>query len=725
MHTLPISFGTGEAVDSQSKVVSFRETGSVGIIQIDNPPVNALRHEVRAGLVEFLSQAGNNPRIKVLLVMAGGNLFSAGADLKEFDGLIKDPTLQQVQAAIEAAPIPVVAAIQGLALGGGLELAMACHYRVAHKGAKLGLPEITLGIIPGAGGTQRLPRLIGARPALDMILSGAPITALEAKTKGLVDEVVDGDLREHALAFCERLVGDGTGPRPTRELSTAADGLDESGIAEVLRIHARTLKGRTTQALVIEAVKASTRPFSEGIAVEAALAQKSLASRESQALRHIFFAERDSSKVDGISKRADQPEIKRVAVVGAGTMGSGIAIAFADAGRKVILVDNTDAALVRSREIIRATYDSSVKRGRIAREIAEERMAAIGHSAKLADVAQADLVVEAVFEDMDLKKQVLSSLDRLVPAERVIATNTSTLSVTELGRATAHPSRVLGMHFFVPAHASKLLEIVRGQDTALETLATALHVAKLLRKVPVVSGDAFGFIGNRMMLDGYFREAEQLLLEGASPLQVDTALEQFGFAMGPQRVTDLGGNDVGTKVRLQLYQRESRPDPYFVIADRLTELGRLGQKTGRGFYRYADGGREALPDSEVISLIEGLAAERGIARRQISDDEIVERCVLALINLGAMVLEEGIANRAADIDVVWTSGYGFPRHLGGPMFYADTLGLRHVANRIRYYHERLGYYWRPAELILQLAAENSSFEQRDRQRETAGSKAAQ
>jgi 3-hydroxyacyl-CoA dehydrogenase len=711
-------------VGTQSKVVSFGETGFVGLIHIDNPPVNALNHDVRAGLLEFLSQAEKNPRIKVLLVMAAGNLFSAGADLKEFDGPFKDPTLQQLQAAIEAAPIPVVAAIQGLALGGGLELAMACHYRVAHKGAKLGLPEITLGIIPGAGGTQRLPRLIGARPALDMILSGSPIAALEAKGKGLVDEVVDGDLREHALAFCERLVRGGLGPRPTCDRPPAADGLDESGIAEALRTHARTLKGRTTPALVIEAIKASKLPFSEGIAVEAALGQKSLVSRESQALRHMFFAERDSGKLDGISKHSAQPEIQRVAVVGAGTMGSGIAIAFADAGRKVTLIDNADAALVRSREIIRATYDSSVKRGRITREIANERMAGISASATLADVAEADLVVEAVFEDMDLKKEVLSRLDCLVPAERVIATNTSTLSVTELGRATAHPSRVLGMHFFVPAPASKLLEIVRGQDTALETLATALHVAKLLRKVPVVAGDAFGFIGNRMMLDGYFREAEQLLLEGASPLQVDTALEQFGFAMGPQRVSDLGGNDVGTKVRLQLYQRESRPDPYFVIADRLTDLGRLGQKTGRGFYRYEGSGREALPDSEVIALIESLAAERGIVRRQISDDEIVERCILALINVGALVLDEGIATRAADIDVVWTSGYGFPRHLGGPMFYADTLGLPHVADRIRYYHERLGHYWRPAELIRRLATENSSFEQRDRQRESGACKAA-
>lgn len=325
-------------------------------------------------------------------------------------------------------------------------------------------------------------------------------------------------------------------------------------------------------------------------------------------------------------------------------------------------------------------------------------------------------MIEAVFEDMDLKKEVLSSLDSILPGDRIIATNTSTLSVSELGLATANPNRVLGLHFFVPAHASKLLEVVRGKNTAPETLAAALQVARLLKKVPVVSADAFGFIGNRMMLDGYFREAEQLLLEGASPKEVDMALEQFGFAMGPQRVSDLGGNDVGTKVRIQLYKRQKRPDPYFVIADRLTELGRLGQKTGRGFYRYENGGREALPDSEVTSLIESLAAERGMVRRPIADEEIVERSLLALINVGAMVLEEGVAARASDIDVVWTSGYGFPRHLGGPMFYADTLGLRHVADRIRRYHEKLGHYWRPSRLIERLAHANSSFERWDREK---------
>ncbi len=615
--------------------------------------------------------------------------------------------------------MPVVAAINGLALGGGLELAMACHYRIAHKSAKLGLPEITLGIIPGAGATQRLPRLIGARAALEMILSGTPISADEARSKGLVDEVAEGDLRVAALNLCERLVQNGLGPRPTRDLSVAA-GLSESDIAEALRTHARTLKGRTTQTFVIDAIKASALPFAEGIAVEAELARKSLASRESHALLHIFFAERESGKVAGLPARGEEPEIKRVAIIGAGTMGSAIAIAFADAGRKVTLIDNTEAALERSRGIIASTYASNVKRGRIVQEIAGERIARITAGTELAAAADADIVIEAVFEDMDLKKEVLSTLDSILPSAlpsaRLIASNTSTLSVTELGRATAHPSRVVGLHFFAPANVTRLLEIVRGNDTAGATLATALHVAKLLKKVPVVSGDAFGFIGNRMMLDGYFREAEQLLLEGASPMQVDTALEQFGFAMGPQRVSDLGGNDVGTKARIQLYKRESRPDPYFVIADRLTELGRLGQKTGRGFYRYESGSRDAMPDPEVTALIETLASQRGrgIVRRQIGDDEIVERCLLALINVGAMVLEAGIASRASDIDVVWTSGYGFPRHLGGPMFYADTLGLSQVVKRIRYYHESLGHYWRPAGLLERLAASNSTFKQWDR-----------
>ncbi|HEY1659209.1 MAG TPA: 3-hydroxyacyl-CoA dehydrogenase NAD-binding domain-containing protein [Candidatus Sulfotelmatobacter sp.] len=701
-------------LSSSSEAATFEQRDFIGIIRIDNPPVNALSQGVRAGIAGAVAAANRNSHLKVLLLISGGSMFSAGADLNEFDTGIAEPSLQKVQAAVESSPLPVVAAIHGLALGGGLELAMACHYRVAHRSARLGLPEITLGIVPGAGGTQRLPRLIGARAALDMILSGAPVTAADARAKGLVDDVVEGDLLEGALRFCRQLVHDARGLRPTRDL-VPGKVLDESEIAEAMRAHARALRGRTTQTLVVEAIKASVLPFAEGAAVETELANKSLVSRECLALRHIFFAERESGKVDGVPKPVEQARIERVAIIGAGTMGSGIAIAFADSGCRVTLIDNSESVIARSRENLRSLYDSGVKRGRVSQETANERIDRIATSLSLEDAASADVVIEAVFEDLGLKKEILSRVDQIVQPDRLIASNTSTLSLTELGRATAHPSRVAGLHFFVPAHASKLLEIVRGRDTSPEMLSTALHIAKLLKKIPVVSGDAFGFIGNRMMLDGYFREAEQLLLEGATPVQVDTALEKFGFAMGPQRVSDLGGNDVGTKVRIQLFKREKRPDPYFVIADRLTELGWLGQKTGRGFYRYETGQRDAHPDPEVDDLICALASERNIQRRAIGDDEIIERCLLALINVGAMVLEEGIASRASDIDVVWTSGYGFPRYLGGPMFYADALGLDHIARRIRYYHERLGHYWRPAALIEQLAADHSNFERWDRQ----------
>jgi 3-hydroxyacyl-CoA dehydrogenase len=693
----------------------LEEVDFVGLIRFDNPPVNAINHAVRAGLAETITGAANNPYTRTLLILSSGDLFSAGADVNEFDDPVKEPSQQAVQAMIEAVRIPVVAAIHGLALGGGLELAMACHYRVAHTDAKLGLPEITLGIIPGAGGTQRLPRLIGARAALDMMLSGTSISSADAKAKGLVDEVVTGDLREAALAFCRRLIHSGARPRPTCNRAVPSDGFDENSIAEVLRAHSRTLKGRTTQNLVIEALKAARLPFSQGLVIQSELARRSLRTRESQALRHLFFAERNCGKVKGIPAAAPlPPEIKRIAVIGAGTMGSGIAMALANAGREVTLIDNDESALARGQETIRSTYVSSVNRSRMDQQTAEERMGRITSSMATADAGSTDLVIEAVFEDMDLKKKVLSRLDSLLPPPRLIATNTSTLSITQLGRATAHPSRVLGLHFFAPAHVTRLLEIVRGSDTSPEILGTALQIAKLLRKVPVVSGDAFGFIGNRMMLDGYFREAEQLLLEGASPMQVDTALENFGFAMGPQRVSDLGGNDVGAKARIELRKQESRPDPYFVIADRLTQLRRLGQKTGRGFYCYEPGSRDALSDPEVSNIIEELASDRKLKRRQISDEEIVERCVLALINVGAIVLDEGIAARAADIDVVWTSGCGFPRHLGGPMFYADTLGLGHIAPRLRHYSMKLGQYWRPAALIERLARDNSSFAQWDR-----------
>ncbi|HME37687.1 MAG TPA: 3-hydroxyacyl-CoA dehydrogenase NAD-binding domain-containing protein [Steroidobacteraceae bacterium] len=705
------------SVQSES-TVTYTLQGSVGVAEISNPPVNAINRAVRSGLSAALDRAVSDPGAKALLIVSAGRVFMAGADITEFGGAAGGPTLQELEAALEAAPLPVVAAIQGMALGGGLELAMSCHYRIASPDAKLGLPEITLGLIPGAGGTQRLPRLIGAGHALDMMLSGAPISAAQGAERGLIDEVAAGDLREAAMVFCRRLVMEGQGPRPTRDL-TVREALSDAVAAEALAKHARTIKGLTAPSLVVDAIKAASLPFDQGMRVEAKLADHSLELRESHALRHLFFAERLAGKTPGTSGDALAP-IRTAAVIGAGTMGGGIAQAFADAGLSVILVDSEDAALKRGIETIRSNYAASVKRGRIDQPTADQRLGRITPSTNLADAGTADVVIEAVFEDMDIKKRVLRALDALVPPERLIASNTSTLSVTELARATAHPRRFAGLHFFSPAHIMKLLEIVRGEDTAPQTLGVALQVSRVLKKIAVVANDGFGFIGNRMMLDGYFREAEQLMLEGASPGEVDSALERFGFAMGPQRVSDLGGTDVGTKARAQLYKRENRPDPYFVIADELTRLGRLGQKSGSGFYRYASGGRDALPDSDVSALIEQLAAQRGIVRRSIPEDEIVERCVLSLILMGARVLEEGIASRASDVDVVWTSGYGFPRHLGGPLFHADTLGLGSVAQRIRVYHSRYGHYWRPASLIDQLAAEGSGFVQWDqsRRRET-------
>jgi enoyl-CoA hydratase/carnithine racemase/3-hydroxyacyl-CoA dehydrogenase len=563
--------------------VSLQREGRVGLVVIAKPPLNLIDVEMREGLAGVLAKALSDASLDAVLLCSEGAHFMAGVDISEFDGARGGPSLQDIQATVESAPKPIVAAIQGMALGGGLELAMACHYRVADGAAKLGLPEITLGVIPGAGGTQRLPRLVGARKALGIILAGTPLSAAEAKACGLIDAEAAGEVRAEALAYCRALIEKGAAIRRTCDLVADRAGFDAEGIKQELQAHARALKGRTTQMLVVSAVTAAVeRPFGAGLQIEAQLARQSLESLESRALRHLFFAERSAGKVKSDASTADERSYARAAVVGAGTMGSGIATALADAGLALWLIDNTPGGLARGQSFIRQNY----------------------------------------------------------------------------------------------------------------------------------------LIGNRMMLDGYFREAEQLLLEGASPAQLDAALESFGFAMGPQKVSDLGGTDVGTKARQELYRAEHRPAPYFVIADRLTALGRLGQKTGSGFYSYPEGSRVAVSDAAVARIIESLAAALHIVRRDISDLEIVERCLLSLINVGAAVLDEGVAQSSADIDVVWTSGYGFPRHFGGPMFYADSLGLPHVAERIRHYHYLLGHYWKPAALIQRLADAKSSFRQWDSERAT-------
>jgi 3-hydroxyacyl-CoA dehydrogenase len=703
-----------------SEAVQYRCRNQVGFLLIDNPPVNVLGASVRAGLAHTLEAALADASVRAIVIACAGKTFSAGADIGEFDGPIAEPTLQAVFAAIEASNKPVVAALHGLALGGGVELALVCHYRVATPEAKLGFPEITLGLIPGAGGTQRLPRVVGAAAALDMIVSGVPVDAEAALNLGLVDEVVDGDLMQGAQRFCERLIEQGAKPRPTGTRSVDVAGFDEAGIATILSKHSRALKGRTTQQLVVEALTAAAQSdFDTGLAVERRIADRSIAAMESKALRHMFFAERQVSKVPGVAQNSSKAPITRVAVIGAGTMGSGIATACADVGVNVTLIDSNAQGIERGLALIASNYESSVARGRLTPEEAARRRGRIVDSLDLGAAAEADVVIEAVFEDLSLKQSILSKVASFTPASTLLASNTSTLSIAELSRPCRDPQRVVGLHFFSPAHVMKLLEIVRAPTTDPAALGRALTLAKQLKKIGVVAGDAFGFIGNKMMLDGYWREAELLMLEGATPEQVDSAMESFGFAMGPARVNDLGGTDVGTKTRIELFKRETRPDPYFVIADALTAMNRLGQKTLAGFYRYAPGGRQALPDDDVIKLIGRLAADRGIAQRSIEASEIVERCLLQLINVGAQVLETGVAMRAADIDVVWVHGYGFPRHLGGPMFHADTLGLKHVLDRIEHYGARMTNrddYWRPAPLLVTLARQGKSFATWDSER---------
>jgi 3-hydroxyacyl-CoA dehydrogenase len=698
----------------QPDPVSYQCISKVGTLLIDYPPVNVLGAAVRAGLARGLERALADEGAKAIVIACAGKTFAAGADIGEFGAPMREPSLHSVFAAIESAPKPVVAALHGTALGGGLELALACHYRVAVKDAKMGLPEITLGVIPGAGGTQRLPRIIGALPALDMIVAGNPVDATAAQRLGLIDAVVE-DAMQGAQQFAAHLLERGGGPRPTRERKVDVTGFDEAGVTAVLDRNSRALKGRTTQKLIVEALTAATQlSFDAGLAVERRLADHSIDTTESQALRHLFFAERQVARVPGVPPDAAKAAIARVAVIGAGTMGSGIATACADAGVAVTLIDSAPAGLERGRALIASNFDASVARGRISAEAAAERRARITDSLDLNAAANADVVIEAVFEDLVLKQRILSQVASLTPASTLLASNTSSLSIAELARPCRDPQRVVGLHFFSPAHVMRLLEIVRTPTTDPAALGKALAVAKLLRKTGVVAGDAFGFIGNKMMLDGYWREAELLMLEGATPEQVDAAMESFGFAMGPARVSDLGGTDVGTKTRIELFKRESRPDPYFVIADALTAMNRLGQKTQAGFYRYEPGGRKALPDDVVTRLIEQLAAQRGIARRHHDAAEIIERCVLQLINVGAQVLETGVAVRAADIDVVWVHGYGFPRHVGGPLFHADSLGLAHVLGRIEHYRARLGDdYWKPAGLLESLARQGKTFAQRD------------
>ncbi len=698
--------------------VSFEKHGDIAVALIDRPPVNAIDSSIRAGLLSAATRATSDSAVNALVIACQGRTFLSGADLSELGSTIPPPSYADVLYALESCAKPVVAAMHGTILGGGLEVAMACHYRCATKTARFGMPEITLGILPGAGGTQRLPRLVGIENALDLLLSGAHVDSGRALELGLIDELSPDDVVDGGIAFARRLIEKHAKPRLTRS-KPAPIPLTDSMIANALGRHGRALNGRTTQNLVIEALRATPQlSFDQGLALESQLSAESLESRESLALRHVFFAERDCGRApvaNGAPVRG--VDVNRAAVVGAGTMGSGIAMALADAGIHVALIERDRAALDRGLKIIRDNYASAVQRGRIDETAARGRQALIEGSLTLEAARAADFVIEAVFEDLELKRSVLKQIDSMTRPAAIIASNTSSLSLTSLASATQSPARVVGLHFFSPANVMRLLEIVRGEQTSEVTIATAQALAKKLRKVGVLVGDGFGFVGNRMMLDGYFREVELMLLQGVTPERIDSVMQAFGFAMGPNRVNDMAGIDVGTRVRAELIKRESRPSPYHVVSDALTALGHVGQKSGRGIYRYQAGERAALPNPELPLLTHALAEKHGIAPRKVSDDEIEHRCVLSLINVGAQILDDGLASRAADIDVVWTAGYGFPRWRGGPMFHADTLGLDRVLTRI----EELaasggGSYWQAAPLLRRLAIGGGTFAAWDRSR---------
>lgn len=692
-----------------NSVVNYHAHGSIGVITIDSPPVNALSVAVRQGMLDALSEALADGSVNAVVLNCAGRTFIAGADITEFDSPPQAPWLDEVIAAFEASPKPIVAAIHGTALGGGLETALGCHYRVAIASAKCGLPEVTLGLVPGAGGTQRLPRLVGPQAALEMIASGVPIGAARALELGLVDQLVGGDLLEGAIAFAHGLASSVTPLRRVRDLSEKLAGVDPGMFEAARKEYEKKKRGFEAPQRAIDCVEIATATaIDEGLRREREIFDGCLHSVQSKAQRHLFFAERTASKVPDVPKDTPVRALRSGAVIGAGTMGGGIAMNFANAGIPVFLVDASQEGLDRGLAVIAKNYSSGVNKGRMTQAQMDATMALIRPTLSYGDLSEVDIVIEAVFEEMDLKKSVFKELDKVCKPDAILATNTSTLDIDEIAASISRPEQVIGLHFFSPANIMRLLEIVRGKKTAKDVIATAFALSKSIRKVGVLVGVCDGFVGNRMV-HPYIREALFLLEEGATPNQVDKAIYEFGMAMGPHAMSDLAGLDVGWRIRKR--QAASRPadERYSEIADKICEMGHYGQKTGRGFYHYDPVTRVATPDLEVEALCEAEAARKQIERRTVSDQEIVERCIYALINEGARILEEGIALRASDIDIIYVYGYGFPAFRGGPMCYADSVGLDKVYERVLAFHEIHGALWEPAPLLARLAQAGGSF----------------
>jgi len=688
---------------------NYEVRNGIAVITMNNPPVNGLGHATRSGIFDGLKRALADAAVKAVVITGAGKAFSGGADIKEFNTpkSFAEPNLLTIIEALEAADKPVVAAVHSVAMGGGLELALGCHYRVAAPGAQIAFPEVKLGLLPGAGGTQRLPRVVGVETALNMIVMGDPTPSEKFAGTRLFDRMIEGDLMEGALAFAAEIAG-------RRPLPKVRDIKIELPDREAFFKAAREMVGAASRNFpaplkCVDCVEAAvTKPFDEGLKVESESFLMLVQTTESKALRHYFFGERAAAKIPDVPEDTLKRPIRTAAVIGAGTMGGGIAMNFANAGIPVAVLEVNQEMLDKGLGTVRRNYESSLKKGRLTQEKFDQRVGLIKGTTSYGDVRDADIVIEAVFEDMSVKEKVFRKLDEVMKPGAILATNTSTLNVDKIAGFTGRPQDVIGTHFFSPANVMRLLEIVRGEKTGKDVLATTMALAKKIKKIGVVSGVCDGFIGNRM-LEQYARQAGFLLEEGCLPEQIDRVMETFGFAMGPFRMGDLAGNDVGWYIRKRRYAEH--PDTiYSKTADLLCEAGRFGQKTGAGWYDYKPGERKAYPSEWVNAMIVNHSREIGVERRAIDDREILERLVYALVNEAAYILEEGIAQRASDIDIVYITGYGFPVHRGGPMFYADTVGLKEVAAAMeKYIGGRHGQFWKPAPLLVKLAAEGKTF----------------
>jgi len=698
-----------------SEVVSYEVRGSIGLIQINNPPVNALsvNKGVLQGLLDAIKSGDHDPQVNAFLLIGGGKNFSGGADISEF-GKPKAPgmaTLSDLLDYMDTVTKPIVAALSGPTMGGGFELSLTCHYRLASQEAIVGLPEVKLGILPGAGGTQRLPRIIGAEQALELITSGAFVSAQNAKALGIVDEIIDEELLEGSIRWIKRALRSGLPVARVSERSVKTNADPEAFITKARAVAEKKWRGYPAPLRIVECIDAAiNKPFKEGMQIERKNIEALIPTDESKSLRHLFFAERQANKVDGITKEVPIAKIKSVSVIGAGTMGTGIAMNFLNVGIPVTIIDTNDETLQKGIDTIKGNYLSTVEKGRLSTEDRDRRVALLNGSTTVSSVSESDLVVEAVYEEMAIKKAIFLELDSVAKPSAILATNTSTLDVNEIASVTQRPEQVIGLHFFSPANVMQLLEVVRADKTSQEVVATSMSLAKKIKKIPVCVGVCDGFVGNRM-IHTYLREAEYLIEEGALPQQVDHAIESFGFAMGPFRMCDLAGLDIGWAIRKRRKSEGLVSKRYVSIPDQLCERGWFGQKTGGGYYTYESGSRVPIVNPEVNAIVENASSEKGITRRTIEANEIVDRLMYALINEGAGILAEGVAQRASDIDVIYAAGYGFPRYRGGPMFYAQTIGLSNVVEGIeRYSNQAHGEHWQVSPFLSDLVQKNQTFE---------------